>query len=183
MIDINESRIPLYSIFILILVISSAYVTSLIPRKIHDILENNIYMKHFLCLLTLIFFVVITTEPLQNKSLSEIIKKSIILYLIFLLLIKNDYHFFTVNIVLLGILYLISIKKSHLVNSLKNEKNKDNIKKIEKEINYINYIDNILFIVIIILIIIGLLIYFQKKRNQYKNKFNYITFLFGKIKK
>jgi chromate transport protein ChrA len=123
MIDINDQKIPLYSIFILILVISSNYITSLIPCKIHDILENNIYMKHFLCLLTMIFFVVLTTSSLKDKSLTEIIKKSLILYFIFLLLIKNNHRFFIVNIILLGILYLISLKKNHLLNIFQNEKN------------------------------------------------------------
>lgn len=177
-----DQIIPLFSIFILFLIISSHYIASLIPCKIHNILENNIYMKHFLCLLTMIFFVVLTTQTLKDKSLTVVIKKSIILYFIFLLLIKNNHYFFIINIILLGILYLVSIKKNHLLDTLNNKKNKDDQRKIRKEINNISILDNYLFVLILILIIIGFIIYFNKKRNQYKDKFNYITFLLGKIK-
>jgi len=180
--DSYNERLPLYAIFILVLIATSEHISALMPCKIQNILKNNIFVKHFLCLLTMIFFVVITTEPLKDKNLLEIFSKSLVLYFIFLLLIKNDYRVFILVIFLLGILYLITIKKYELLDILKKENDPNQKKNIEKQINTIIYIDNIFFIIILIFIIIGFLIYAQEKRKEYNDKFNYITFLLGKVK-
>ena len=187
--DYNE-KLPLYTIFILLLIISSNYIDALIPCKIDNFLRNNIYMKHFLCFLTMIFFIIISTNNFEDESLVELLKKAFILYFIFLLLIKNNYYFFIVNLILLGILYLVSLKKLQLlaklrkydVNNVNNVNNVNDGNNIKKEISIITNIFKYLSIIILVSIVIGFLIYFYKKYNQYQDKFNLIVFLLGKIK-
>ena len=182
-VSLNE-KIPIYTIFILILIISAEYLKELMPCKLDNVLKNNIYVKHFFCFLTLLFFVVITTEPLKDKNLKEIIIKSIVLYVLFILLIKNDYRIFLSVMVLLGLIYIISLKKYELIDLIKKEQNIDIItkKQYENEINTIILINNILFVIVIILIFIGFLFYMNKKKNQYKDQFHFLTFFFGNIK-
>jgi hypothetical protein len=204
-VSFNE-KIPIYTIFILILIVCAEYLKELMPCKLDNILKNNIYVKHFFCFLTLLFFVVITTEPLKDKNLKEIIVKSIILYILFILLIKNDYRIFLIVMVLLGLIYIISIKKYELIDLIEKEKNKDKVfhklitrdvqhsgealtradikirKTYENEINIIILINNILFVIVIILIFLGFLFYMNKKKNQYKDEFNFLKFFFGTIK-
>ena len=184
--DYNE-KLPLYTIFILLLIISSNYIDALIPCKIDNFLRNNIYMKHFLCFLTMIFFIIISTNNFEDESLVELLKKAFILYFIFLLLIKNNYYFFIVNLILLGILYLVSLKKLQLLAKLRkydvnNVNNVNDGNNIKKEISIITNIFKYLSIIILVSIVIGFLIYFYKKYNQYQDKFNLIVFLLGKIK-
>ena len=182
-VSLNE-KIPIYTIFILILIISAEYLKELMPCKLDNVLKNNIYVKHFFCFLTLLFFVVITTEPLKDKNLKEIIIKSIVLYVLFILSIKNDYRIFLSVMVLLGLIYIISLKKYELIDLIKKEQNIDIItkKQYENEINTIILINNILFVIVIILIFIGFLFYMNKKKNQYKDQFHFLTFFFGNIK-
>lgn len=186
-VSFNE-KIPLYAIFILILIVCAEYLKELMPCKLDDVLKNNIYVKHFFCFLTLLFFVVITTEPLKDKNLKEIIIKSIVLYILFILLIKNDYRIFFSVMVLLGLIYIISIKKYELTDLIEKEKQKDKHidiktkKEYENQINILIIINNILFVIVITLIFLGFLFYMNKKKNQYKEQFHFLTFFFGTIK-
>jgi hypothetical protein len=179
--NLNE-KIPLYAIFILILIVCAEYLKELMPCKLDYILKNNIYVKHLFCFLTLLFFVVITTEPFKDKNLKEIIIKSIILYILFILLIRNDYRIFFSVIVLLGLIYIISIKNYELNDLL--EKNIDikTKKEYENQISILVTINNVLFVIVITLIILGFLFYMKKKKNQYKEQFNFLKFFFGSIK-
>ena len=47
-------------------------------------------------------------------------------------------------------------------------------------IKLINRIIDVLIIVFLILIICGFIIYMGEKKIEYKNEFNYLTFIFGK---
>jgi hypothetical protein len=173
--NIQES-IPLYSIFILLLILSGGYIIQLIPCKLQSILNNNIYIKHFFALLTLIFLITLV-DPLESKNnLNIILSKSFILYIFFIFIIKTHYKFFISIMIILGIKYLILLKKNEL--SDKYEKDKD--VNIQKELDNINIIQNVLFFIIIILIIIGFLVYLGQKKYEYKKDFNYFIFLFGK---
>jgi hypothetical protein len=179
MID-TQNKIPIYSIFILLLILSGGYIIQLVPCKLQKVLNDNIYIKHLFCFLTLVFLVNLTDPEQNTKSLNIIIFKSFMLYIFFIFIIKTYYKFFILIMITLGIVYLIVIKKTEIDNELNN--NKD----INKEIELNNYkskliiVQNILFGFIIIFIILGFLIYLGEKKHQYKNKFNYFTFFLGK---
>lgn len=49
--------LPVYPIFILLLIISANYLADLFPCRLRELLENNIYVKHLFGYLTLLFFV------------------------------------------------------------------------------------------------------------------------------
>lgn len=175
-----SEKIPLYSIFVLILIISAGYFTEIFPCKLQRLLKNNIYIKHFFAYLTLIFFVVLTTS-VKDEQIYIILYKSFILYLLFLLVIKSDYRFFVTIIFLTGFYYLSILKKYEMINTLSTEKDPIEITKLNTYINYLIYFNNCLFIFIIFIIIIGFLIYLGEKKYEYGNKFNFLTFIFGKL--
>ena len=174
-----DEYLPLYSIFILILIIAAGFLTELFPCKLQRILKENIYLKHFFCYLTMIFFVVLTT-PLKDQDIIVIIKKSIALYILFLFFIKTNYIFFIAIMILTGILYLFMLKKYEIITKSGLEKDPNKKKIIDKHVDTIIYINNCLFIIIISLIIIGVVIYLGEKKYEYKNDFKYTTFLLGK---
>jgi len=174
-----DDNIPLYSIFVLILIISAAFIPELFPCKMQRLLKENIYLKHLFCFLTLTFFVILT-DPIKEQPILNVIKKAIILYLIFLFAIKTHYYFFITIIIVSGILYISMLHRYNKEKILKEEKNKNTQNSLKIEINQIITRNNILFGFIIFLIIVGMLIYLGQKKAEYKNKFSYITFLFGK---
>jgi hypothetical protein len=185
MVDITN--IPLYSIFILILILAGGYTIELIPCRLKKLLTENIFIKHFFCLLTLIFFISITdTDQNNGKNLRKIILNSIFLYIIFMFLIKTHYKFFIVILILLSIIYLLKLKNDEIIQQIDNEQKKYlldktelNIQKYKEQQYYILIIKKVLIIITLINIIIGFIIYLFEKKNKYKNKFDYITFIFG----
>jgi hypothetical protein len=175
-----DDNFPLYSGFILILVIISALYLETFPCKFIRVIKENIYLKHFIGFLTMIFFVVLTS-PIKNKKIFNVIKKSFIMYIIFIFLIKTNYHFFIAILILLGILYISMLNKYDLIDEMNNENDKTKKEELDNKINTIIVINNTIFIIVIILIIVGFLIYMGQKKIEYKDKFNYLTFIFGKI--
>lgn len=174
-----DENLPIFSMFILVLIITGVYLIDVFPCRVRKFIQSNIYLKHFIGLLTMIFLVVITDIISINKSIGPIIIKSFILYIIFIFYTKTEIHFFIITLILLAIIYILVLHKNNI-----NKKNINNIeqKKIDIEINRIIIINNILFIIVFFFIFLGFLIYMGKKKYQYKDKFNYITFLFGSQK-
>jgi len=173
-----NDRFPMYSIFFYFLLIAAGLVLNTFPCKMRNALDNNLYLKHFIGYLTMAFLVVIT-EPILNKKLTNVIFLSFALYIVFILVSKTEYGFFLSIIILLGLTYLLIIKKEEYKQD--NEKNTQSASENDKKINIIVNINNFILIVTIALIIIGVLIYMGRKKYEYKDKFSYLTFFLGKI--
>lgn len=170
--NIND-RIPLYIIFILILIISANSLLPLFPCRFQKILGNNMLVKHLFAFFIMIFSVILTSHVKDNKNINNIFSISIILYLIFILITKCNEYFFFLIIALLGISYLITIEKTN---------KKDNYNKTKKELEIYEEIITTIYVTIILFIICGVIIYMGKKKYQYKNNFNYYDFFFGVCK-
>jgi len=101
------------------------------------------------------------------------------LYIIFLIFINNNYNFFIFGLIIVGLIYILNLKKTDLNGSIiENDSNKDN-EKNKKILELIIKINKYLFILFMIVIIIGFIIYMGEKKIEYKDKFSYITFIFG----
>jgi hypothetical protein len=179
---VNLDKIPVYTIFILILIISANFLAQLFPCRLQRILHQNIYIKHLFSFLTLFFFVVLTA-PIENKSLRNIFNKSLLLYIWFIFIMRTDPYIFILLLFIIGIIYLFFLKESELkekAEKIQTIKGSEDLKHIENEIMYIRNINQYLFYLTILLTIIGFLLYMGEKKCEYKKKFNYIIFLFGK---
>ena len=184
---IISSKLPVQNIFILLLIISGNYIGELFPCRIQDLLSKNVFIKHFIGLLTLIFFVNLTDTNLNLKFI-ELILSSLLLYFLFLLLINNEKNCFLFVTIILGTMYLLQLYKTDILNSNKiddiNEINKIDDENLQKSIiNKLHIIDifqKILFLIFLISLIMGFIVYLGQKKIEYKNKFDYLIFLFGK---
>ena len=172
--SINDA-FPVYSIFIFILLIAAGEILRIFPCSVADIIENNIYMKHFIGFLTMIFFVVLVV-PIPDKKLNNILSKSVLMYAIFIFISKTESQFFIPIIILLGITYLLILKKVEYRETIER---KENIQETFKKINTIVFINNSILVVIAVLIIIGFVLYLGRKKYEYGSDFSYITFIFG----
>lgn len=163
-----DNTVQFYSLFIFFLIVSSNYLGELFPCKVQTILTNNVYWKHFFGFLTLLFFVVLV-DPFQTQTLVDTLWRSIGLYVVFLLLINNNIHFFFTSMVLLALSYLLNLHKQY---------NKQN--DVEEE-PWVTELNNILYILFLIVVVVGFLVYMGEKKIEYKSKFHYLTFLFGRV--
>ena len=90
--DISKD-LPVYTVFVLFLIIASNYIGELFPCKIQDVLSSNIYLKHTIAFLTMLFFVVLT-DPNFNLTFEQLVYNSFKMYIVFLLLINCNKNFF-----------------------------------------------------------------------------------------
>jgi len=163
---------PIWNIFVLFLIIAANYLGELFPCRVQNLLESNIYLKHIIAFLTLSFFVILTDTTSNYKS-NEIFSISFILYILFIILARNNKVFFIINLVILAILYVMKLQLT------------DYEKNVDEKSNDIFYerlliLEKVLTVIFFILLICGFLIYMGEKKIEYKNKFNFITFFFGK---
>ena len=183
-----ENFLPVSSLFILLLIISGNFLDVLFPCQLRYILENNILVKHFLAFLTLFFFAVLSDTE-NNKSLTDVLKSSLILYLWFILIIRMNANFFITLIVIIASIHVLKIYKRKYNIPPNNENSSTNLTNSTNptnptnstELKRINMALNILYILSIIITIIGFSIYYFEKRIEYGNRFNNFTFFFGKI--
>lgn len=165
------NEIPLFSIFILILIVSANFIGSLFPCRIQEVLRENVIMKHILGFFTMIFFVMISA-PIVQKNIFDTIKDSFLMYVFFIMLTKTAKYIFIGCFVLLCITYLLVLYDKQIDESEDHPNKKRN-----KNMN--QYILSLLYTIIITLTIIGVIIYMGEKKIEYGKKFNYFKFFLG----
>ena len=157
----------LKSIFLLFLVVSGNYVGELLGCKTRGIFTNNIYTKH----LIIIFLIYFTLDFIEKKKKHpiDILKKTIIIWILFIVSTKTYYIFTFMFILFLFCLYVIDEYEVYLKeNNIKY--NKNNIDKTRTYLEYLSFI----------MLIIGFVIYFIKQKKEKKN-FSYLKFFFWTV--
>jgi uncharacterized membrane protein len=169
MISFHDTSISTFkNIFIIYLIISSNFLANLFGCRTQDVLTNNMLLKHLLGFMTMYFFVVLV----DNKSkLSDSPKNqllfTILFYITFLLTTRMDFKWWVGLIVILCMFYILQVYKDHDKTEDKDKK------KYEYYQIYLSYL-------MITVLIIGFLVYIGRKKVEYKDSFNLMTFIFGK---
>ena len=169
MINIVELAPNLIAIFIFVLVVSGNYLGELFPCQVQRIFVHSMIVKHILGFMTLLFFVVLTIPEMQEQE--NMLGYTGLIYLWFVIMAKCYYVIWFIVFGIVGIIYLLQMWERSLE---KNGENDDNKKRM------INDGKKYLSILTIILTFVGVMTYMGAKKLEYKSKFNYITFLFGK---
>ncbi len=173
----------LSAIFIFTLIISGNYIGELFPCKIQRILSKNMFLKHFLGLMTLYFFAVITVPEL--KTIKGLFISSF-LYILFLINAKTNYKIWIAVMLIYAFLYLTNMFRDEILSyisvihnnsSLQN----NNINSINT-LKIINGFEWLCVIISLLLTITGSLIYIGEKKIEYGKKFSWFTFWTGNPK-
>ena len=171
-----SDNFPVYTVFVLFLIIASNYIGELFPCKVQDILASNVYLKHVVAFLTMLFFVVLS-DPSLNLKLEELLYNSLKMYIVFLFLINCNKTFFIFALFLLGLCYILHLKKNDLKKNVEDDQNNEEVK---NKLELFTKINNITIYLLFIVLIVGLIIYMGEKKIEYQDTFNYVTFIFGK---
>lgn len=158
------------SVFALYLLIFCNFTKELIGCKLNYILDTNIYYKHLIAFILLLFLIILIDEDNINKNVFYNIGLAIIIYILFIISTRIHYLLIFTILCLLLIIYILD-------KSAEKEK--------ETNIDLYNtykYYQKILIIIVIILIIIGFILYLYVKYKEYNNNFSLLTFLFGNLK-
>ena len=175
MIALN-SVIPLYSLFLLVLVICGNYIGEVLPCRFQKIMHRSMRCKYVFTFIILVFFVVLSSK--EDQKLRGIFYNSIIIFVWFIFLAKNTINFFFINCSIFFLIYLLYLLKVQYMNEI--EKNPDINEKLQNRIEKIILINNILIILAFIFTIFGFILYLGEKKIEYGKKFRYKYFIFGR---
>lgn len=178
--DINKI-LPMQNIFLIIMMITTNYFTSLYSCKVQNIIANNMYVKHLFGYLTMVFFVTINTissQITEEVRIKHLFLYSIIPYLFFIMTSRIHFNLFIPTLILLFFCYLLSLYKSQITSSTSSALDENKKKNILEDIEYYNrlFTNSILFIVII-----GFVFEIYSKKREPKNNFNIVDFLVGSV--
>jgi len=164
--DFNTFINPLFLLFI---TLSGNFLAPIFPCQIQKLFTESMYHKHILAFFTL-FFAIVLSSSTNEKISTNLLTKTLLLYLLFIFITRMDKNFFILFIIILGVKYVLE-------NEYEDISDEDTVKK-----NNIKYINNILTYALVIIGIIGFLFYYGEKKYEYGSRFNYLTFLVGKVK-
>jgi Ca2+/Na+ antiporter len=153
------------------MIIGGNFLAPLFPCKLQRILENNMYVKHILGLLTLIFFVEMTSD-IQRSNLWETFGTSFILYLWFVLTTAMEAKVFLVLVVLFAIMYTLTLYREQVDKKADEDSIRlsANLHKLESGLYYLS----------IILTAFGVIAYYGRKHAELGSSFSFLKFFIGK---
>ena len=160
MLEINKILDVTPLLFILSLSILTNYIGDIMSCKIQYMFTNNIMFKHLIIMLMIyssISVIYINISPFEK------VKKTIVIWIMFILLIKNTLRVVSILVILMFLQFILK----DYINYYKN-KNYD-----KKHIDRLNKLNDFLEYFIVILLVIGHIMYINKQQNLFKTDFNY----------
>tara|TARA_B110000438_G_C15678242_1_gene591188 strand:- start:370 stop:948 length:579 start_codon:yes stop_codon:yes gene_type:complete len=167
MINLIDFAPNLIAIFIFVLVVSGNYLGELFPCQVQRIFANSMVVKHALGFMTLLFFVVLTIPEMREQE--NMLGYTGLVYIWFIMMAKCYYTLWFVVFGIVGIIYILQMYE----RGLKDEEKEEKKEMIEEGKKYLSGLT-------LVLTVVGFLMYMGAKKLEYKDKFKYITFLFGK---
>tara|TARA_Y100001970_G_scaffold293968_1_gene445195 strand:- start:8317 stop:8880 length:564 start_codon:yes stop_codon:yes gene_type:complete len=173
--NIVEKETIFYSVklingmFFLVLILSSGFVSEIVSCKYQKLVKNNIYIKHLLAFLILYF---LNTNLFTIKDHpTKKIRNSLILYLIFLVVMRQTRNF---TIVIFTLIFIIHILYQYYIYYKDNDK-----LKYDYHIEKLHITIRILSIITIIIALVGLMINYNLRKKEYGRNFDTIKFILG----
>jgi len=167
-----EAIAPISSLFLLFLVIGGNFLAPLFPCRFRSLLDNNMYAKHIVAFLTLLFFIKLTNNS-KNLSLNQEVGQSVWLYIWFVFASSMETRFFIWLVVLFAIMYTLDIY-------IREQEAKSNlVKDSNSTLKRLDTLEDLLYYLAIGLTMAGVILNLGKKRILYGKQFSIVKFLFG----
>jgi hypothetical protein len=169
-------------IFLLLLAISGNFLAETMGCSIQKLLSTNQYAKHFM-IFCIIYFTIDYSDT-ENPNPSGKLYKSLIVYVFYLLSSKVHLNVAITIFFALVIFYILNSYKKYFIDIMDNDDDDDDSQNASLN-RYIYNIDNfqkILLIFVSIITPLGFLLYFNEKKIEYADTFNYAKFIFGAVK-
>lgn len=165
-------NVSLKYVIILYLIISANFLPNTFSCTLQRMLNEKMYFKHIAGWLTLLYFVLLSTNPPPSKDGSLFFKtmwQSLLLYVIFVCSTKMNEAFTYIFLTFcLGYFLLINYKDS-LDKTVFSDR-----------INMLMLTSDIVALLTLLFMFIGFLRYLSAKMTEYGTNFSILTFFFGK---
>ena len=167
--DLLEFAPNLVAIFVFVLILSGNYLGELFPCRVQKIFNSNMYVKHTLGFLTLLFFVALTIPELKEQE--NFLGYTTLIYLWFIMMAKCYYTIWFAVFGLVGLLYVMQMYKE--------KKEKKDGEGGSQDLSMLKQVEKGVIVTTFVLTVLGFLVYMGAKKLEYKNKFSYLQFIFG----
>ena len=182
------------ALLIVIIVICSSFLGGTLNCDLQKTLITNPIFRHLI--LYLVLFLVLDYTGNKTTAPTTLFTNSLFIYGTFILLTKQTGIYLYANILIILCIYILSIQQryeNNMINQLTIEntnniynqtaeitiKNNNNITLYQKNIKLYQNIKKYILLLSITLLMIGFLVYFDKKLQDYGDKFDFIQFIFG----
>ena len=159
----------LIAIFVFVLIVSGNYLGELFPCRVQKIFNSNMYVKHTLGFLTLLFFVALTIPELKEQE--NFLGYTTLIYLWFIMMAKCYYTIWFIVFGLVGVLYVMQMYKE--------TKEKKDGEGGSQDMAMLKQAEKVVIVTTFVMTVLGFLVYMGAKKREYKNKFSYLQFIFG----
>jgi len=192
----------LKSVLLLGLAVSGNFVGETLGCKTQFHMSNNMIVKHVVLLCIIYFTLNFVSE--QNEDPTQLVMNALLIWGSFLVFTKQNINFTMVSAILIMATYVLDSYAQYYAGEMKKasasaememeeEEGEEEMEEAEVEamtdlgslakqhqqfVTWRNYAFN----AAIAVTAIGFLMYLQEKRIEYGSNFNFITFLFGKVK-
>lgn len=154
---------PLYMVFMFYLIISSNFLSQLYPCQLQQLMNNSMISKHIAGYMTVLFFVVLSSDDTQTASMALLY--SLFIYILFWFSTRISFEYLLVFLILSAYLYII-----HLYQKETEGDTNKRLKIIRDVVQWF----------MLIVLVSGLVFDWLEKKMEYKKKFSTLTFLLGR---
>jgi hypothetical protein len=171
-IDIFDN-LHLHAIFLLILIISSNFLTEMFTCDVRDFCNSNVYIKNLFAFLSMIFFVVLATPDVEI-NFQNIMLRPFLLYLGFMIITKVNVTFFVIIFIYLFIIYLLHLKKRQIQTNANKPGGK---KPSAKQVLMYTHLDIFLNVSFMLIVLVGVLVHIGEKKIELGDRFSLLKFI------
>ena len=172
-----------YFLIFLFTIITSTYVSELLSCQFRNVLINNMYIRHYLALLMIFFFIMglggwsfdTKVDKMASNSWSSgnVIDSLIMAFTIYIIFLISSKSQLLPNLIFLGSLFLI-----YAISTQQNYWKARNMLSVNGD-NIAIYSIYILSITSVLTLIYGFVNYIYYQKSQYGDAFNWLNFIFG----
>lgn len=164
MVDYEKFSDSIRAVFLLFIAISANFLGDTLNCGLQFDLTTTPILRNLFLYILIVFTIDFTSK--DSMSVEEIMTKSLIIYIFYIMLSRQDYLTMYIIIILLIVTYLCYIQTNYLKEKGVNTKFFDNI-------------SSFLIFGISIVTVIGFIMYFNRQYNDHKDNFDIIKFIFG----
>jgi len=172
--NVGSSNISKLAIFIFI--IAGNYAGDTFSCNLRHIIRDNMIAKHILGIFIVLIFIGFSQD---NLNILNKIYLSIFLYTWYIFIMRSPTPITLTVIGIIIILYILQEAIKDIQKNIKDNSSEVDTKNSQYKINLYTKIRNALFLISILLSTVGIIIYYQRNKNLFKNDFSTFRFLVG----
>jgi hypothetical protein len=170
------------AIILIYLIISSNFIADIFGCQLKYILRTSPAIKHILVYLTLLFFVVSSSDWSSGHHFTELVHYSFLYYFIFILTTRLPFNILLFVLLLFTFAFYLDIYQKTLTAHNKNGLYPLSELSAIHNIKTFQKYQSILLNSSLVAIFFGFIIYFRTKQREFGSKFNLIHFFLGRTK-